>query len=376
MVQEMKFLAYRSVGVVSGLLVVLVQMLLAPLATAHTSSTGLARIEFRGNEAQYRLMLSPTEVGNGALPVQRGAAGDASAAQQAIALLHENVTMAVGDQPCRVRRSRIQASNAGSDQVSLLLDWQCSAAPGTLVLRDTLAKVFGEHYRTIASISRVADADPSNDASGQDTSGRRQEHILDRDHTQVRVDFGQVAPSGLSGFLRLGLNHILSGFDHLLFLAALLLGSRSLRSLLITVTAFTAAHSLSLAAATLGWLHVSGNWVEPAIAASIIWVAIENLLLASKPLRRHALTFGFGLVHGLAFAEALTELQLSGWPLARALLGFHLGVETGQALVVLVLAPALSWMARHAIGPRVERAFSVVIAAIGLVWLAQRLALV
>jgi hypothetical protein len=92
-------------------------------------------------------------------------------------------------------------------------------------------------------------------------------------------------------------------------------------------------------------------------------------------LRRHLLTFAFGLVHGLAFAEALTELHLSGWPLARALLGFNLGVEVGQALVVLLLAPALAWMARLAAGPRIARGLSMGIAGMGLVWLAQRLAL-
>lgn len=362
-------------GLLGSLGLWLALLLVCSPTAAHTSSTGLARVEFDGDEAHYRLTLAPAEIGEAAMPVRRGAGGDAAAAQQVGALLQAHLALAVDSQPCRIKRTRLQASQVGDEQVALLLDWQCQGAPGTLVLRDTLSTVFGEHYRTIASISRSVNApDAAQDGANAGASGR-QEHILDREHPEARVDFGQPAPNGLVGFLKLGLDHILSGIDHLLFLSALLLGSRGLRSLLITVTAFTAAHSLSLAAATLGWAHVSGNWVEPAIAASIVWVAVENIWLRPQPLRRHALTFAFGLVHGLAFAEALTELHLSGWPLARALLGFNLGVEAGQTLVVLLLAPALAWLARHAAGPRIGRALSVGIAGMGLVWLVQRVAL-
>jgi hydrogenase/urease accessory protein HupE len=344
-------------------------------AAAHTNSTGLARLEFQGTEAHYQLTLVPAEIGDAASSMQRGAAGDSDAAQQVMAVMHKHVSLSVEEQACRIKRSRIQAPKLGTDQVTLLLDWQCPHVPGRLVLTDTLSSAFGEHYRSIASISRFVEPDARADAAANGVASRRQEHVLDSQHSEAHVDFGQAAPNGLGGFLRLGLEHILSGLDHLLFLAALLLGSRSVRSLLITVTAFTVAHSLSLAAATLGWAHVPSQWVEPAIAVSIIWMAAENLWLHPQPMRRHALTFAFGLVHGLAFAEALTGLHLSGWPLGRALLGFNLGVESGQALVVVVLAPALAWLSRRAAGPRLERALSLGIASMGLVWLVQRVAL-
>ncbi|MBI5861410.1 MAG: HupE/UreJ family protein [Rugosibacter sp.] len=347
-------------------------LLASPPAIAHTSSTGLAQVEVHDDEARYRLTLVTTEIGDAAMPVQRAAAGDAGAARQVGALLQAHLALTVDGQPCRIKRTRLQASPHSAEQVTVLLDWQCPQAPGVLVLRDTLSTPFGEHYRSIASISRQAG--PA-DAARASSAGNRQEHILDREHPEARIDFGLAPPSSLGGFLRLGMEHILSGLDHLLFLAALLLGSRSLRSLLITVTAFTAAHSLSLAAATLGWAQVSGNWVEPAIAVSIIWVALENLFAARAPLRRHLLTFAFGLVHGLAFAEALTELHLGGWPLARALLGFNLGVELGQALAVLLVAPVLAWIARHAAGPRIAHGLSMSIAGMGLLWLAQRVVL-
>jgi hydrogenase/urease accessory protein HupE len=328
-------------------------------AQAHTTSTGLATLVTSGGGVAYRLTLAPGEIGEPAEAIVRGAAGDASAAARAGQLLQAHVSVAVDGQACRVNRTRIQASQLGDDRVALLLDFRCDAAPGRLQLGDTLSTPFGEHYRSIVSVVRP--------------DGTREERVLDREHATATFDFGHAAPSSLGDFARLGVEHILSGPDHLLFLAALLLGSRGLRSLLITITAFTAAHSLSLAAATLGWAHVSVNWVEPAIAASIVWMAVENLLPGRAAMRRHLLTFAFGLAHGLGFAEALTGLQLTGWPLARALLGFNLGVELGQAVVVLLLAPALAWIGRRAAGPRIARGLSVGIAGMGLIWLAQRL---
>lgn len=347
--------------------------LLAPLvigaAHAHTTSTGLATLQTEGDQIAYRLTLAPAEVGEAASAVARGAAGDATAAQQVGQVLQQHLVLSVDGEACRVRRTRLQASTAGdaagADRVTVSVDFSCAHAPGVLALRDTLNTPFGEHYRSIVSVVRP--------------DGKREERVLDRKHAEARFDFGHAAVSGFGGFVRLGGEHILSGADHLLFLAALLLGSAGLRSLLITVTAFTAAHSLSLAVATLGWVQASPTWVEPLIAASIVWVALENVLrrpvamTRGGALRRHALTFGFGFIHGLAFAEALTELHPQGGSLARALLGFNLGVEAGQALVVVPLAAALAWLMKRNAGPRVAQALSLAIAATGLFWLVRRL---
>ena len=336
-------------------------MLVAASAPAHTTSTGLATLDASTDTPVYRLTLSPAELGEPADDVPRGAAGDAASAARVAEWLKAHVALTVDGTPCRVKRTRMQASQGGDDHVLLTLDFACSATPGHLALSDRLAAHFGEHYRTIASVSRP--------------DGTREERVLDKDHTSAEFDFGRAAPSGWPGFLRLGLDHILSGADHLLFLAALLLGSRGLRGLLITVTAFTLAHSASLALSVIGWVTLSPAWVEPLIAASVVWVAMENLRLAgAEAWRRHALAFGFGLVHGLGFAAALLELQLQGWPLARALLGFNLGVECGQALVVLVLAPLLAWAARRRSAAAWQRGLSAAIALVGLVWFVQRVA--
>jgi HupE / UreJ protein len=155
-------------------------------------------------------------------------------------------------------------------------------------------------------------------------------------------------PATLGNFFTEGVQHILSGYDHLAFLLALLLPisllararQSGLRQLLFTVTGFTAGHSVTLALATLGWVSASPRWVEPAIAMSIGASALLNLYPV-RGLRTEALAVGFGLIHGLAFSGVMTEAGLSGTLLVWALAGFNLGVEAGQLMMVA------TWCAVH-----------------------------
>jgi hydrogenase/urease accessory protein HupE len=150
----------------------------------------------------------------------------------------------------------------------------------------------------------------------------------------------------------LGIEHILSGFDHLLFVLALVLLVQGTRRLLVTITAFTVAHSLTLAGATLGWVHVPGPPVEASIALSIVFVASE---IVHTRQGRYSVTqgypwvvaFTFGLLHGFGFAGALAEVGLPQSSIPIALLFFNVGVEIGQLLfVVTVLSViALGWRA-------------------------------
>ncbi len=140
----------------------------------------------------------------------------------------------------------------------------------------------------------------------------------------------------------LGIEHILLGIDHLLFVAALVMLVRGTRQLLVTITAFTIAHSITLALATLGVLDVPGPPVEAVIALSIMFVAVEILrrhqghpsLASQKP---WLVAFSFGLLHGLGFAGALAEVGLPENSIPLALLFFNIGVEIGQLLFVAVL---------------------------------------
>jgi hypothetical protein len=180
--------------------------------------------------------------------------------------------------------------------------------------------------------------------------------------------------------LKIGFEHILPlGMDHILFVLGLFFAHRGWKSLLGLVTAFTVAHSLTLALASFDIVRISPSIVEPLIALSIVWVAVENLL--RKPLEkdagswtRLAVVFALGLVHGLGFAGILRELGLSGGQLAAGLVSFNAGVELGQlaviALAFLVSAPVREkeWYARAVVTPA-----CLAIAAVGLFWTVERI---
>ncbi len=143
-------------------------------------------------------------------------------------------------------------------------------------------------------------------------------------------------------YVVIGIEHILLGFDHLLFVLALVMIVKSVRLLLITITAFTVAHSITLSLATLGFLHVPGPPVEAIIALSIVFVAGEIIHqrqgregIASR--RPWVVAFAFGLLHGLGFAGALAEVGLPENSIPLALLFFNIGVEIGQVLFIVVV---------------------------------------
>jgi hydrogenase/urease accessory protein HupE len=184
-------------------------------------------------------------------------------------------------------------------------------------------------------------------------------------------------------FVMHGIEHILFGYDHLLFVLALMFIARSWRALLLTVTAFTAAHSITLTLATLGFVHVPGPPVEAAIAFSILLFACEIIriqngqtsLTAQRP---WLVAFAFGLLHGLGFAGALSELALPARDIPLALLFFNVGVEIGQLMFIaavigvigaLRLARYPAFVGRHA--------FAAATYAIGMMaafWFIERLA--
>jgi hydrogenase/urease accessory protein HupE len=165
---------------------------------------------------------------------------------------------------------------------------------------------------------------------------------------QAMPGAGEVAAT----YLRLGIEHILFGFDHLLFVLALVILVREWRRVAVTVTAFTIAHSMTLAAATLGFVNVPGPPVEATIALSIMLVAVEILnAQGGKPSFTARLpwvvAFSFGLLHGFGFAGALAEVGLPQHAIPVALLFFNVGVETGQ-LVFVAAVLSLIWLLRHA----------------------------
>lgn len=177
-------------------------------------------------------------------------------------------------------------------------------------------------------------------------------------------------------FVKNGITHILDGTDHLLFVICLLIPFRRLRPLVAIITSFTVAHSITLIASTFG-LVPNVLWfpalIETLIAASIVYMAIENIV-GSKWRRRWLIAFAFGLVHGFGFSFALTEtLQFAGTHVLTSLLAFNLGVEIGQLLIILVAVPILNLLFRT---PSAERFGTIILSAIlahsGWHWMSDR----
>ena len=191
-----------------------------------------------------------------------------------------------------------------------------------------------------------------------------------------RVSLDPAWYQAAGGFVALGVAHILGGIDHLLFLLCLVIPLAGLRRVLPIVTAFTAAHSFTLIGAAYG-LSPGGPWfppfVETVIAASIVYMALENILGADLR-RRWMVTALFGLVHGFGFSYGLREnLQFAGRHLVVSLLSFNVGIEIGQIAVLALLLPALALLRRIV---RAERAGVIVVSAIvahtGWHWMIER----
>jgi hydrogenase/urease accessory protein HupE len=336
----------------------LVLALLTSPAAAHVTATGLAAITIDGNAVTYRLTLVLSELPEEAAQLlARAVNGERPEVERVAEALRAHVMIRVAGEACRPGRIVIRGSDLGDPKAFLEYSLRCAGAPGHLDLEEDWTDVFGPHYRTIATVA---------------TPRGGGEYVLGEESRQVSVDFGVPAPSGLTGFVRLGVEHILTGYDHLLFLLALLIGASNFWRVLGIVTAFTVAHSITLSLAVLGLVHAPGTIVEPMIAASIVWVATSNLFGQSRPWDRLAVTFLFGLVHGLGFADALSQLALSGWPLMRALVGFNFGVELGQAVAVGLALPVLFFVGRLKRAALMVRAASFAVAVVGAYWFVER----
>jgi hypothetical protein len=178
-------------------------------------------------------------------------------------------------------------------------------------------------------------------------------------------------------FVSLGFFHILDGTDHLLFLLCLVVPFRRLRPLVLIVTSFTVAHSITLIASAFG-LAPDALWfpplVEALIAMSILYMALENIVAGISVRRRWMMTFGFGLVHGFGFSFALREtLQFAGSHLLTSLLSFNLGVELGQLMVLVLLVPLLQALFRYGIPERIGTiVLSALVAHTAWHWMVER----
>jgi hydrogenase/urease accessory protein HupE len=224
----------------------------------------------------------------------------------------------------------------GEGGVVFQVRYTCPEVPDRITLAAPILDALTPGHRHLARVFR---------------SGKAQSKVLDRSHATWTLDWASPTSSSTQSqmawsMLKLGVEHILTGADHLVFLFGLILVGGRLRSLVGAVSAFTLAHSITLALAALSIFVPSPRLVEPAIALSIAYVGVENLFVEDAS-KRWRITFPFGLIHGFGFAGALREIGLPHGQIPIALVSFNLGVEIGQ-LGVLSIALPLTLAARKA----------------------------
>jgi hydrogenase/urease accessory protein HupE len=258
------------------------------------------------------------------------------------------------------------ALTADGDGVVFHKSYSCGEVTGDIVYRSTVLTATDSTARQVVLIGQ-GDGAP--------------QALLDAGNATLTLSAR--APrlfTTMQRYLVTGIEHIFLGYDHIAFLVAVVLWARRLIPVIKIVTAFTIAHSVTLSLATLDVLVIPSVIVEPAIAASIIFVAVENFFSRDID-RRWRVTFAFGLIHGFGFAGALRELGLPSNAVITALASFNIGVEIGQIAIVSVVIPALMALDRLMAGDQAKPArsaflvyaLSACIAVLGSYWLVTRI---
>lgn len=277
------------------------------------------------------------------------------------AYLDQHIDVTNDGARCRVIEHKM-SPRADPAAFWFLKAFQCDEPLGSVEIRNDAMTETEGGYRHIGNV-QVGDAVQSTLFTAQTPT--------------YRVELGGAeAPAddtSIGRFIVEGVTHILAGLDHVLFVLALILMARRLRELLIVVTAFTVAHSVTLALAVLDVVSISPAVIEPIIALSIVWVAVEVVLNREDQKRAYLATFLLGLVHGFGFSYVLRdEVGLPTDALVPALLSFNVGVELGQLAIVLVLYPLRRWIRGRPWERRVVIGTAAAIGAVALYWFVER----
>ncbi len=276
-------------------------------------------------------------------------------------LLQSRIMLAADGQALNLELSRIEPL-PDRQSVALHLRFDTKAFPAALRIQCALFNYEPEH-QTFLNI--------------YEEGLLTYQEIFDKDHTTLDYFTGsrQVALAVMKKFIPGGIYHIFAGPDHILFIVGLLLMGGSLLRLLTIVTAFTIAHSVTLSLAALDVLSPPERLIEPAIALSIIYVGIDNLMVGKESRDMRAwIAFFFGLVHGFGFAGVLREFGLPSQALGWSLFSFNFGVEIGQVCIVVVIASLLAALRNRnkTAAERVATFGSVVVILAGSYWFIQR----
>jgi len=336
----------------------LVLLVIAPGASAHPGgTTGYAALAIDGATIRYTLTLWPATLPLATgVELQRARGGDAASRDRWLATLREKIVLTGDGRRCDAGPASAPAP--APETITLVVEFTCAGVVRDLVVRDDVFDVLGADHHTLARV---------------DVAGRTWQLAFAPETREARVTVESPGfLRGAASFVRLGVEHILTGWDHLLFLLALLLPGGGTLALAKIITAFTIAHSVTLSLAVLDLVTMPDRLVEAVIALSIAAVAAETLFVQTTVRRRWIVSFCFGLVHGFGFSSALRELALPAQGLALALFGFNAGVELGQGLVVAAALPLLAALRRSGYAPRLIRGSSAAIMLVGLVLFVER----
>ena len=310
-------------------------------ALAHSGdATGFASIQVQGQIVRYTLTPAPT------LKIDAAKLADT---------INKKITVTADGKPC------LAARNTGLTQ-----DFHCDHAPLELSVRDDCMNTLGSSHHVIALITWQGG---SQSFSFADQTRLAVIGIKPATSTTSTVNTSM----SVGSFFFLGVEHIVTGYDHLLFLLVLILCGGNLIQLLKIITAFTLAHSITLAAAALNIITLPSVLVEAVIALSIAYVAFENLYPHFAISRRWTISFVFGLMHGFGFSSVLREIGLPQDNLIWSLLNFNLGVEAGQLAAVVLVLPVLFWLRKTAWEAKVVRIASAVVMGVGIALFIERI---
>jgi hydrogenase/urease accessory protein HupE len=374
-VQRVSALRTRTAAALLGLVALVVVALHARSAPAHTIGLSTGEYTARGASVVAKLAFARGEVAKLAPNVDADGDGHLTPAEidASRALLQGEILgrihVRAGGEPC----APVLTDATLTEQDGLLVSgrWDCETETQPFVLELGILDVLARGHQHVA---RTVSGGATHD---EVLHGAAREVTIAPDAAPpASAPEAKRAPperrEGSAAFFRMGIEHILTGYDHLVFIVGLVLARARLRSLFTIVTAFTVAHSMSLASAVLGVWAPSPRIVEPAIALSIAYVGIENFFVKDAS-KRWRITFPFGLVHGFGFAGALHEIALPRAAVPAALLSFNLGVEGGQLVVLAVLLPLVLFLrGQRWFEPRGVRVLSGAVALAGGVWFVSR----
>jgi hypothetical protein len=347
-------------------------LLLLPAAQAHEIGTSNVRLAVQGDRWSAEITTAPTALANKIGPQAgqpRGIALDAAvvrtrltAATQILAE-YTDVRFDGATSPVRVSVAQVEMPDDNALPAFVVLRAEGPVPPGA----KAVTWRFGLIYSTYAVV--FTDGSSGSPVTQWLDADAPSQPFLLNGNRPPRTRLGIVAQ-----YLTLGFDHIVpQGLDHILFVLGLFLLATGLKPLLVQVTAFTVAHSVTLGLAMYGVVAVSPRVVEPLIALSIAYVAIENIVTPKLTPWRPVVVFAFGLVHGLGFAGALAELRLPRDEIVTALVSFNVGIELAQLTVIAAAYVAVAWIGNKSwYRARVVMPACIVIAVIGLFWTVQR----